>query len=74
MKPPKTAPSPRQGTAPASVDQYVQAFPPEIRSVLLAVRRTVLDAVPGGEERISYRMPEANETKVSATRRASRRS
>lgn len=42
---------------PQTVDDYLQAQPPERRAVLEAVRRTVLAAVPGGEERISYRMP-----------------
>ncbi len=43
--------------APENVDQYIQGFPPEIQAVLEEVRRTVLRSVPGGEERISYRMP-----------------
>lgn len=42
---------------PESVDQYIQGFTDETKKLLEAVRRTVLKAVPGGEERISYRMP-----------------
>ena len=44
-------------TAPQSVDEYVQSFPPETRAILESVRAAVLAAVPGGEERLSYRMP-----------------
>ena len=45
------------GAAPQSVDEYIQTFPPEIRSVLESVRKAVLAVVPGGQERLSYRMP-----------------
>ena len=44
-------------SAPDAVDQYIQSFPTEVQAILVAVRRTVLESVPGGEERISYRMP-----------------
>ena len=43
--------------APSSVDEYIAGFPAEIRRSLESVRSTVLAAVPGGEERISYKMP-----------------
>lgn len=42
---------------PSTVDAYIAGFPPEVQSLLQAVRSTVLAAVPGGEERISYQMP-----------------
>lgn len=42
---------------PESVDAYIDEQPPELREMLVTVRRTVLHAAPGAEERISYRMP-----------------
>jgi uncharacterized protein YdhG (YjbR/CyaY superfamily) len=40
-----------------SIDEYIAAFPPEIRERLEAVRATIRDAAPAAEERISYQMP-----------------
>lgn len=42
---------------PESVEAYIDGLPPEQRDILCEVRSTVRNAVPGGEERISYRMP-----------------
>lgn len=42
---------------PATVDEYIDGFPPDIQAVLRAVRATVRQAAPQAEERISYRMP-----------------
>ena len=42
---------------PATVDEYIRDFPPEVQSVLHAVRAAVQQAAPQAEERISYRMP-----------------
>jgi uncharacterized protein YdhG (YjbR/CyaY superfamily) len=42
---------------PQTVAEYIQSFPPDTRAVLESVRNTVLASVPGGEERLSYRMP-----------------
>jgi uncharacterized protein YdhG (YjbR/CyaY superfamily) len=42
---------------PATVDEYIDSFPPSIQAVLRAVRATVRQAAPQAEERISYRMP-----------------
>jgi uncharacterized protein YdhG (YjbR/CyaY superfamily) len=42
---------------PASVDEYIAGFPPDIQDVLRSVRATVRSAAPHAEERISYRMP-----------------
>lgn len=39
---------------PATIDQYIKQFPPEVRTILQRIRRTVSDAAP---EVISYRMP-----------------
>jgi uncharacterized protein YdhG (YjbR/CyaY superfamily) len=42
---------------PATVDEYVASFPPETRTVLEKVRRTMRSAAPGTEETISYGIP-----------------
>lgn len=42
---------------PATVDDYIAAFPAEIRSILQAVRATIRSAAPEAEETISYGMP-----------------
>lgn len=44
-------------SSPATVDEYIESFPPRIRAVLRSVRATVRKAAPQAEERISYRMP-----------------
>jgi uncharacterized protein YdhG (YjbR/CyaY superfamily) len=41
----------------ATVDDYIAAFPEDVRAMLQRVRRTIHDAVPGAGETISYRMP-----------------
>lgn len=43
--------------APASVDEYIAGFPPEVQAVLQRIRATVRAAAPDAEEIISYRMP-----------------
>jgi uncharacterized protein YdhG (YjbR/CyaY superfamily) len=45
------------GPKPASIDKYIAAFPPAVRTILRKIRRTIRDAVPDAEEMISYRMP-----------------
>ena len=45
------------GPKPASIDKYIAAFPPAVRTILRKIRRTIRDAVPDAEEVISYRMP-----------------
>ena len=45
------------GPKPASIDKYMAAFPPAVRTILRKIRRTIRDAVPDAEEMISYRMP-----------------
>ena len=42
---------------PATVDEYISAFPAEIRSILQEVRATIRSAAPGAAEKISYGMP-----------------
>jgi uncharacterized protein YdhG (YjbR/CyaY superfamily) len=43
--------------APGSIDEYIAAFPPEVRSILRKIHATIRKAAPGAEERISYKMP-----------------
>jgi uncharacterized protein YdhG (YjbR/CyaY superfamily) len=42
---------------PANIDEYIQAFPPEILSILQSIRTTIRKAAPEAEEIISYKMP-----------------
>ena len=44
-------------TAPATIDEYIEPFPPNVRAILRRVRQTIRRAAPGAEEKISYRMP-----------------
>ena len=43
--------------APASVDEYIAAFPPETRAVLEELRALVREEAPEVTERISYAIP-----------------
>lgn len=43
--------------APATIDDYIAAAPPEVQPVLQAVRATIRQAAPLADERISYGMP-----------------
>jgi uncharacterized protein YdhG (YjbR/CyaY superfamily) len=40
-----------------TVDEYIAAFPPDVRAVLEELRLTIRDAAPGAKEVISYGMP-----------------
>jgi uncharacterized protein YdhG (YjbR/CyaY superfamily) len=42
---------------PASIDEYIAAFPPEEQTVLEQVRNAVKQAAPEAEEAISYAIP-----------------
>ena len=42
---------------PASVDDYISRFAPEVREILETIRQTVREAAPEAEEVISYQMP-----------------
>ena len=42
---------------PTPVDEYIAAFPPDVRKILRAVRATIRKAAPGAVETISYRIP-----------------
>jgi uncharacterized protein YdhG (YjbR/CyaY superfamily) len=47
----------KKSDAPKTVDEYISAFPPEVRTRLEKLRKLIKKTVPGVEERISYRMP-----------------
>ena len=42
---------------PASVDEYITGFPPDVRVYLDDIRQTIKEAAPGAQETISYAMP-----------------
>jgi 3-methyladenine DNA glycosylase AlkD/uncharacterized protein YdhG (YjbR/CyaY superfamily) len=41
----------------ASVDEYLQVLPPDMRRLLLSLRKTIRSVAPQAEEVISYRIP-----------------
>jgi uncharacterized protein YdhG (YjbR/CyaY superfamily) len=43
--------------SPETIDEYIAAFPPEVKSILEKIRLTIKKAAPRAEERISYKMP-----------------
>ena len=42
---------------PASIDQYIAGFPPDVQAILQAIRAIVREAAPDAVETISYQMP-----------------
>src|SRR5687768_10759846 len=42
---------------PASIDEYIAGFEPDVRAILESIRKTIRDAAPEAEEVISYQMP-----------------
>lgn len=42
---------------PENVDEYIQAFPENVRKILEQVRSTIKEKAPGAVESISYGMP-----------------
>jgi uncharacterized protein YdhG (YjbR/CyaY superfamily) len=48
------------GTAqakPASIDEYIASFPPNVQAILETIRMTIRNAAPEAQETISYNMP-----------------
>lgn len=41
----------------ATVDEYIAGFPPPVKKLLSALRKTIKSAAPNAEELISYQMP-----------------
>ena len=44
-------------STPATIGEYITAFPPPVRRRLSAMRATIRRHAPKAEERISYRIP-----------------
>ncbi len=44
-------------TPPKNIDEYIAGFPKDVQEKLQKIRSTIRKAVPGAEEKISYRMP-----------------
>jgi uncharacterized protein YdhG (YjbR/CyaY superfamily) len=42
---------------PQSIDEYIAAFPPEVRGILARIRLTIAKAAPEAQQTISYRIP-----------------
>jgi uncharacterized protein YdhG (YjbR/CyaY superfamily) len=42
---------------PATIDEHIGAFPPEVQTILQQVRRTIQRAAPAAVETISYGIP-----------------
>jgi uncharacterized protein YdhG (YjbR/CyaY superfamily) len=47
-------------SAPATIDEYIAAFPDDVQEVLRQVRATIRAAAPDAEEAISYGIPTFN--------------
>jgi uncharacterized protein YdhG (YjbR/CyaY superfamily) len=44
-------------TTPTTIDEYIAAFSPKVRSILERIRATIKKAAPDAEEKISYQLP-----------------
>ncbi len=42
---------------PATVDEYIKGFAPDVQQILLQIREAVRQAVPDAEEAVKYGMP-----------------
>lgn len=49
---------------PATIDDYIAAFSPEVQRILQRVRQVVREAAPEAQEVISYRMPALRQGEV----------
>ncbi len=49
---------------PATIDEYISDFSPEIQAILEAIRRTIHNAAPNAKETMSYQMPAFNQKGV----------
>jgi uncharacterized protein YdhG (YjbR/CyaY superfamily) len=48
---------PTSRTKPKDIDEYIAAFPPEVRAILQRIRLTIHGAAPDAAETISYQIP-----------------
>ncbi len=44
-------------TAPATIDEYIAGFPPDVQAILQRIRATIREAAPDATEAIKYQMP-----------------
>jgi uncharacterized protein YdhG (YjbR/CyaY superfamily) len=44
-------------TAPQTIDEYITGFSSDVQEILQKVRRTIHEAAPEAQEKISYQMP-----------------
>ena len=44
-------------TTPATIDDYIATFPPDVQEILRKIRTTIAKAIPRAQEKISYRIP-----------------
>jgi len=42
---------------PATIDEYISAFSPDVQAILQKIRQVVQSAAPDAQETISYQMP-----------------
>jgi uncharacterized protein YdhG (YjbR/CyaY superfamily) len=42
---------------PATIDDYIAGFPPDVQAILQQIRQTIHEAAPEATEKISYAMP-----------------
>jgi uncharacterized protein YdhG (YjbR/CyaY superfamily) len=56
-RPGLAAMAPPDAAAPKTIDEYLDRVPPEFRTLLQRLRKTIQAAAPDAEEVISYRMP-----------------
>ena len=50
-------PNTYQSTPAATVEDYLKALPPKVRTALRQLRNSIKEAAPNAEEKISYQMP-----------------
>lgn len=48
---------PTRRNVPETIDEYIAAFPPDVRAILQQIREVVHGAAPGAKEAISYQIP-----------------
>ena len=46
-----------EGTGPGSIDEYIAAYPENVREILRRIRATIREAAPEATEAIKYRLP-----------------
>jgi uncharacterized protein YdhG (YjbR/CyaY superfamily) len=55
-------------TTPSTLDEYIRAFPRDVRKKLTDLRATIRRAAPDATEKIAYRMPTFFQKKLSDLR------